>query len=251
MLELRIINASFYTFRKDNWALKWFVFGLSFFIFALYSVLVIFFDFFNGFYFSGDPTPLYISPFYGPPLLPVMAVIPFAVATLWIPFGFRGTCYYMRRVYYRSFFQSPPACTVTGISARKGKYSGETRFPWWVNHSHRYFLYGAILLGIYHWFEAILTLMHQDSFYFGVGCILAFLDAICLTFYIVSCHAFRNLFGGGVKRQNLVVNQIWGFTSKLNKHHGFWFWCSLFSIWLFDVYIRLLNLGILHEVRFV
>ena len=34
------------------------------------------------------------------------------VLILGIPGGFRATCYYYRKAYYRSFFQSPPACAV-------------------------------------------------------------------------------------------------------------------------------------------
>src|SRR5581483_945468 len=35
-----------------------------------------------------------------------------AFLILWIPGGFRATCYYYRKAYYRSFFLSPPACAV-------------------------------------------------------------------------------------------------------------------------------------------
>ena len=60
-----------------------------------------------------------------------------AILVLWIPFGFRGTCYYMRRVYYRTFFASPVACWVDepdinkklGYISRtgKGKVTGAKR----------------------------------------------------------------------------------------------------------------------------
>ena len=45
-----------------------------------------------------------------------------------LPFllGFRLTCYYYRKAYYRSFWLSPPACAV---AEPHGKYTGETRFP--------------------------------------------------------------------------------------------------------------------------
>ena len=51
-----------------------------------------------------------------------------AILVLWIPFGFRGTCYYMRRVYYRTFFQSPTGCWVDepDINKKIG-YGGEKR----------------------------------------------------------------------------------------------------------------------------
>ena len=64
-----------------------------------------------------------------------------AMLILWIPFGFRGTCYYMRRVYYRSFFQSPTACWVDEpqLNTRIG-YTFE-KGPFIINNLHRYFLY--------------------------------------------------------------------------------------------------------------
>ena len=35
-----------------------------------------------------------------------------ALLILVIPLGFRLTCYYYRKAYYRSFWLSPPACAV-------------------------------------------------------------------------------------------------------------------------------------------
>ena len=40
--------------------------------------------------------------------------------------GFRLTCYYYRKAYYRSFWLSPPACAVAEPHAT---YTGETRLP--------------------------------------------------------------------------------------------------------------------------
>ena len=39
-----------------------------------------------------------------------------AFLILWIPGGFRATCYYYRKAYYRSFFGSPPGCAVRDVS---------------------------------------------------------------------------------------------------------------------------------------
>ena len=51
-----------------------------------------------------------------------------AVLILWIPFSFRGTCYYMRRVYYRTFFASPTGCWVDEPEINKMiGYKGEKR----------------------------------------------------------------------------------------------------------------------------
>ena len=46
---------------------------------------------------------------------------------IWVPLGFRATCYYYRKAYYRAFFLSPPACAVR--PRRDGRYRGEAAFP--------------------------------------------------------------------------------------------------------------------------
>ncbi len=45
-----------------------------------------------------------------------------AMFILIIPAGFRGTCYYYRKAYYRSFLANPAACVV---STPFGDYNGE------------------------------------------------------------------------------------------------------------------------------
>ena len=72
------------------------------------------------------------SPIFSPDVLHIFHVtnhpgwMNSAMLILWIPFGFRGTCYYMRKVYHRSFFQNPSACMVSkpDINHTLG-YSGE------------------------------------------------------------------------------------------------------------------------------
>ena len=59
------------------------------------------------------------QPFGGFPLSPALLILIF-------PLGFRLTCYYYRKAYYRAFWLSPPACAV---AEPHGKYTGETRFP--------------------------------------------------------------------------------------------------------------------------
>ena len=63
----------------------------------------------------------YLSPFFSPYVRP--GWLPFwfspALVILWIPLGFRATCYYYRKAYYRSFFADPFACAV-GEARSKG-----------------------------------------------------------------------------------------------------------------------------------
>src|SRR5579872_2571862 len=48
-----------------------------------------------------------------------------ALLILVVPGGFRVTCYYYRKAYYRSFWHAPVAC---GVADAHRTYSGETRF---------------------------------------------------------------------------------------------------------------------------
>ena len=96
-----------------------------------------------------------ISPFYSPCLTGscVPGSHPGTVITWWtispalliliFPLGFRLTCYYYRKAYYRSFWQAPPACAV---SDGHGAYTGETRFPLLLQNVHRYFFYFGLVL---------------------------------------------------------------------------------------------------------
>jgi hypothetical protein len=49
-----------------------------------------------------------------------------AILILIFPLGFRMTCYYYRKAYYRSFWLSPPACAVAEPHKR---YSGRDPLP--------------------------------------------------------------------------------------------------------------------------
>jgi hypothetical protein len=97
----------------------------------------------------------YLSPFYSPlidaehhwwPLSPALLILAG-------PLGFRVTCYYYRKAYYRAFFLDPPACTV-----REGKgrtYRGETSFPFILQNVHGHFLYLVVLFLVFLWRDAI------------------------------------------------------------------------------------------------
>ena len=73
--------------------------------------------------------------------------------------GFRVTCYYYRKAYYRSFVWSPPACAVPDA---RTKYCGESRFPLILQNIHRYFFYLAILILLFLWWDAILAFSFPD-----------------------------------------------------------------------------------------
>ena len=73
--------------------------------------------------------------------------IPFALISLPFLLGFRLTCYYYRKAYYRAYWLAPAACAVPDKSpARKtpGAYTGETRVPLILQNTHRYFWVFAV-----------------------------------------------------------------------------------------------------------
>ena len=107
-------------------------------IFGLYSFVIV--SFLPGEYKD------YLSPFYSPPIprpdwMPAFITAPMFI--IWIPLGFRATCYYYRKAYYRAFFWDPPACQA-GAQEREPRktenYRGE-RAVFVLNNVHRYFLY--------------------------------------------------------------------------------------------------------------
>jgi hypothetical protein len=56
----------------------------------------------------------YLSPLFSPLIAP--GWLPWFISPglliLWIPLGFRATCYYYRKAYYRFYFADPPGCAV-------------------------------------------------------------------------------------------------------------------------------------------
>ena len=63
-----------------------------------------------------------------------------AMFILIFPAGFRATCYYYRKAYYRAFLQQPTGCAV---SKPWNEYAGETKLLQDQN-LHRYYLYPAL-----------------------------------------------------------------------------------------------------------
>jgi hypothetical protein len=130
------------TERRDLWWLGPLATALGLGAFIVYAT---FRALYNADYQIDQPDSAYIlSPFYSPllvlPWLP--AWVSPAILILWAPGGFRVTCYYYRKAYYRAYFLDPPACAVG--EARGHNYRGETRILLFQN-LHRYFLYLALV----------------------------------------------------------------------------------------------------------
>src|ERR687896_113002 len=107
---------------------------------------------FEGQYYEWGP---YLSPFYSPLIKPDWWPLSPAILILWAPLGFRATCYYYRKAYYRAFFLDPPACAVG--EPRGHKYRGETAFPLILQNLHRYFLYVALIFIVILTYDAIVS----------------------------------------------------------------------------------------------
>lgn len=179
-----------------------------------------------------------------------------AILVLWIPFGFRGTCYYMRRVYYRTFFASPTACWVDEPEINKAiGYQGERRM-FLFNNLHRYFLYAAMVIILIKWWDVTHT-MHfhspaHEGYGLSIGTFVMGIEAFLLTMYVTSCHALRHLAGGMLDRWTSRISRVrgalFGKISIANRSHGFWFWTSLTFVFLGDIWVLLVAEGRVNDM---
>jgi hypothetical protein len=233
------------TLRRDTWWVAPLVTAAVLGAFGIYSTWR---AFANADFLYGH----YISPFYSPYILASWWPLSPALLILWAPLGFRATCYYYRKAYYRSFFLAPPACAVRPL-AKEGSYTGESKLPFILQNIHRYFFYAAGVILFFLWVDAFKALKFEDGFGVGVGTLVLFANAALLSFYSLSCHSFRHLIGGNLDVFSKCPTRfmLWGKTSALNEHHMFWAWVSLFGVALADLYIFLLARGVITDVRLI
>jgi hypothetical protein len=220
----------------------------AFVIYATWSV----FDQVNVFF---DP---YVSPFFSTWLgfglirLPVFAILIPILAV--IPLGLRGSCYYYRKSYFRSFFWDPPACAIQEL--KRGRYRGETRFPWVLNNLHRYFLVLSVIVLVFLWVDVVRAFTYHGHFFIGLGTLIMLVNVVLLSIYTFTCHSLRYLMGGWIDAFSRVpLGRFWHatvmFLNRANPRHGFFAWVSMFSVAITDIYIRLLMAGIFHEPRWM
>jgi hypothetical protein len=208
----------------------------------------------------------YLSPFFSPCVTAschpgardfgtwfghVPPFIPFAF--LFLPFllGFRLTCYYYRRAYYRSFWQSPPACAVAEPHAR---YTGETRFPLIFQNLHRYFFYAAVIISVVNTYDAIRAFRGGDGGVgVGLGTLIMVVNVLLLWAYTLSCHSCRHLVGGRLRHFSLhpMRYRFWTFVSRLNARHMQLAWTTLGTLMLTDGYIALVAAGVFGDPRLI
>ncbi len=244
------------TLRTDRWWLQPLLTVVALLLFIVYAT---FRAFQNAYYFS-EP---YISPFYSPCLTTACEGDTFpelfsgpsflspALYILVVPLGFRLTCYYYRKAYYRSFWLSPPACAVAEPHAT---YSGETRFPLVFQNVHRYFFYLGLVFNVILTYDAVLAFRNAEDewFHMGLGTLVLVANATLLWLYSLSCHSCRHAVGGRLKHFSAhpVRYRAWTLVSRLNGRHMQLAWVSLAGVALTDLYVRLLATGAISDPRF-
>ena len=216
--------------------------------------------------------PPYLSPFYSPCLsakclhvtfgyglpnisLPIIGILSPAFLILWGPGLFRLTCYYYRKAYYRSFWLAPAACAVR---EPHGRYTGETRVPLILQNYHRYLWYVAVIFIVLLTWDAVLAFRFPTPdgghrFGIGVGTLVMWANVILLAGYTFSCHSCRHVCGGHVDVFSRAKTRyrVWHLLTRLNEQHPMFAWLSLFSVGLTDLYIRLVSMGVIRDLRII
>jgi hypothetical protein len=247
------------TLRQDRWWIQPVVTVSILTAFVIYSTWA---AFQNANYYVGSMMHRdLISPFYSPCLagncvpgskfgfvISGWTLSP-ALLILLFPLGFRLTCYYYRRSYYRAFWWSPPACAVADAHE---SYTGETRFPLVIQNMHRYFFYFGLIFNVLLTWDAIRAL-RQPGLGWGVtlGTLVLFVNAGLLWAYSLSCHACRHLCGGQVKsfKAHPIRHFFWKIVTPLNAKHMNFAWASLIFVAFTDVYVRLVASGVWTDFR--
>ncbi len=267
------------TQRTDGWQVEPLLAGLALIVFIIYAT-------FRAL--QNYPSELegtnYISPLYTPYLPHWFAMfgihIPFlekvtngnlswvlspALFILWVPAGFRATCYFYRRVYYRSLFTAPAACAVdvnpkSPLIALLGsgkKYLGEKAFPMVLMNLHRYFFYLAALFIALHTLDVVCSYFAAGfgGLRVGVGSLVITLDVVLLSLYVFSCHSWRHILGGQIDCfSSCPINEARGHAfqrqSLLNAKHGLFGWISLGWVILADIYITAVSHGYIQDFVF-
>lgn len=205
----------------------------------------------------------YLSPTFSPllefswwPLSPAFLI-------LWAPGGFRLTCYYYRKAYYRAFFLDPAACAV---GEPRHAYAGETRFFLFQN-LHRFFMYLALVFIVILFHDAWKAMFWPvdgvlangrmadgpREFGMGLGSLVLLANACLLGAYTFGCHSLRHFIGGHTDCFSCdkfrARYHAWRFVTWFNERHQLFAWISLFWVAFTDFYVRMCALGVWNDPR--
>jgi hypothetical protein len=264
--RLAVLGGLGETERRDSWLLGPVITALVLVSFVVYGTFRAIWAIWYDTYHLGPDTGRFedhaylLSPFFSPlitgPWMPAWMSPAFLI--LWAPGGFRVTCYYYRKAYYRSLFLDPVACAVgepgSFCGVPRGRaYKGETKLLLFQN-LHRYFLYLALGFLVILFIDVILACRWPDGFGVSVGTLVLFANWALLSSYTLSCHSLRHLIGGRLDRFSGSVgaragHAMWTCASALNKHHMSWAWLSLFGVALADLYVWMAAAGVIRDVR--
>ena len=221
-------------------------------------------------YWYGGNGANYLSPFYSPSLFgsgphpgifgvkpawwPSFAPFSPAFLIMWIPAGFRFTCYYYRGAYYKAFWLDPVNCAV---GEPRSSYLGERYLPLILQNIHRYFLYLALIfifiLGRDAWDSLWFTdALGASHFGVAVGSLVLIINVVLLGGYTLGCHSLRHMVGGFLDSftKSSACTSCYNAVSCLNRRHMLWAWMSLIWVGLTDVYIRLCASGVIPDIHF-
>jgi len=257
------------TTRTDDWrsgpAVTFAVF-LTFVVYTTWAAL-------QGNHYYVDP---YLSPFYSPVLFAdphVAGAVPVshawfgAVPSWWpqklisfspallilvFPGSFRFTCYYYRKAYYRSFAGSPPGCAVGPLAGGR-KYRGET-FALLFQNLHRFAMYFALIFIVLLGKDAVESFFRDGKPGIGVGSLILTINVVLIASYTFGCHSFRHLIGG---RKDCMSDcgkptaalGAWKRATWFNARHMQFAWMSLIWVMVTDLYVRLLSMGVIHDLN--
>jgi hypothetical protein len=244
------------TARRDRWWLAPVMTAVGLTAFGIYSVVVAAMG--ADYVYTGGGA-LYLSPFYSPDLKSWGLDLPFTYAffVIWVPLGFRLTCYYYRKAYYRAYFLAPPACAVA--APRRRRYRGEAVLPYLLLNAHRYFFYLATIILGFLGYDAVRAFFFRGSdgslhVGVGVGTLVMVANVVLLSLFTFGCNSLRHLVGGKLDCFTCSAaarkrHWLWRRVTFLNGWHMQWAWISLAGVALTDLYIRLASAGVFHDPR--
>jgi hypothetical protein len=280
------------TARRDNWWAGPLAVLIGLLFFLIYANYIVFLvpgsfeirqdksDFFKP---DNPAVAPYLAPFHSPLLYdaqshhawfkaakPSWWFLPFfssAMLILIVPAGFRLTCYYYRKAYYRAFMGDPVACAVGEM---RKSYWGENRLPLILQNVHRYALYLAVLFLLFLGLDVLFAFWwptdtsgrllpnegHQLGM--GLGTLIMMANWVLLAGFTFGCNSLRHLVGGRLDcfscphniAQTNAEYRAWRVVSWFNERHQLWAWLSLFSVGFTDFYIRMCSVGAWNDVRF-